>query len=126
MKFDHTKVTFGGHIQEHVRTADGNRVILLAVVHLNGRDMIVGVVRPATERSWITTWDLNGTAACTTDYNLNMTGPKRKLSGWLTIYPDGYISGKLYGSKGEAIRYGTPTAVARVHREIEFEEGEGL
>lgn len=129
MKFDHTKITFGRHIQEHVKTAAGHRVTLLVRTFLNGLEVIVGVIHQEDIGSWVSTWNLDGTKTGgegSPRYNLVMSGPKRKLAGWMNVYCDGDVFTKLYRSREEARESAFPNAIACIHHEIEYEEGEGL
>lgn len=75
MKFDHTKLKFGPHIQDRVRTTLYLPVILLCIAHINDRDVIVGILNKPG-RDVLTTWDLNGHSDWDSARDLVMTAPQ--------------------------------------------------
>lgn len=127
MTFDYTKITFGGHVQENIKTLDGHKVVLLGITEFPCDKAILGTIRRVGEHKEIslTAWALDGVNHCVDNHNLVMFAPKRKLNVWLNISPSGIIGVCETREAAITISKNTPL-LARVHREIEFEEGEGL
>lgn len=125
MKFDHTKIKFGPHVQEYIHTESGSSVTLLGITRVGARDVLVGTTITPGERPWLNVWELDGVCGISANLNLVMTGPKRKLKGWLTIYPSSPVIIQFWSSREEALRNGGYPA-ACIEHEIEYVEGEGL
>lgn len=113
-------------INKKYRTRDGREVRIYAT-DAGGKQPVHGAYL-SKEGAWkVTYWKEEGmwVRGQSTNLDLIEIREKKKISGWVNIYPDGDLGG-VYISKEKADRAASARRIACKYIEIEYEEGEGL
>lgn len=110
-----------------VQTRDGRPVRILCT-DAQSITSVVGLISEEPGKERLFAWNAHGRVAglaqldAHTDDLVN-TPVKRRVTGWLNVYPDGAV---YFGHKAKADLFAISSRIACIHIDIEYTEGDGL